>query len=140
MEGDAVLDVHHTCEGASGLDEKLRRGVRVGDELHELDTHEGDLRHQVVEVEGLEEDILLLLGEALCVEPMFTGIAVARLAAGPTVRGVVLCIYRRRRLEMAVLGVKGSHMLMINGAPRYGVGGDGEACTKFPVPTTNHDD
>jgi hypothetical protein len=57
--GDAVVDVHHAGKDAGSLEEKLWRGVWIGDEADELDAQEGDLRVEALELNGAVETLLL---------------------------------------------------------------------------------
>ena len=120
-----MLNVHHAGENTRRLDEKLCGGVGIGDELYELDSHEGDLRHQVIEVEGLLKCFLLFKGQGFGIEPMFPGILVAGLAAAPAARWYWSLCHSRLRLDMAVLGLQGSHMLMIEDMRLHGEGEGG---------------
>ena len=57
---DAVLDIDHAGEDASGEDHELGWAGGVGEDLKELDPHDGDLRLESSDVQGLLEGLLLL--------------------------------------------------------------------------------
>ena len=79
--GDAVLDIDHAGEGADGLDHDVRVCIAAGDDLHELDPQEGDLRMKSLNVHGLPEGLLLLRCQGNGVEAVGAGVPVAGLAA-----------------------------------------------------------
>ena len=88
--GDAVLDVHHTCDGTNSLKKKLWMGIRVGEEVYDFNAQKGDLRAEVFKVVGLLEGVLLTGREGRGVEAVASGVLVVRLAATLAARGPCL--------------------------------------------------
>ncbi len=81
--GDFVLDVNETTNDADGLQQQIIRGMGVGDQVGELDAHEGDLGLEVFEGGSIFQRLLLLRREGAGVEAVFAGVLVARLSAAP---------------------------------------------------------
>jgi len=88
--GDAVLDVHHAGDGTNSLKKKLWVGIRVGEEVLDLNAQKSDLRTEVFKVAGLLEGVLLTGREGRGVEAVASGVLLARLAATIAARGVSL--------------------------------------------------
>ncbi len=125
-----MLDVYHACDGADGFDEKLRRGVRIDGQIQELYAHEGDLRGEVFEFQGVAKGFLLLRRQSCGVEAVLAGVLVAvRSPAAislercdwPRVKGLVM----QGVLEVLLSG----HGMRIREAMAYGEGGDGRRMT-----------